>query len=139
MRLGAVLAFVLMLSACGGGAGGGDSALPPLPQKPGARMCASQCHEAQNYCNQTCDLDNRSCVNDAQAKAIHDYDSYAREHFLDGSPVTLRPSDFENMTGCNGEKASCATACDKAFRTCYNGCLGPPKPTPQSSCSFLCF
>ena len=108
-----------------------------LPPTPGGRMCANQCLEAQDYCRQSCDIGLRTCVTDAQARAISDYDKYTREQFSNHESIELRPSDFERLGPCNDRRKDCAEDCDRPYRRCYAECGG--KVDVTSSCQFFCF
>jgi hypothetical protein len=114
-----------------------ESVAYTLPPTAGGRQCARQCLEAQDYCHQTCDIEQRTCVMKVQAQAISDYDKYTREQFFSRQPIELSPSDFERQTPCNNGHRECGAACDRPYQTCYQDCGGTVSVT--SSCQFLCF
>jgi hypothetical protein len=108
-----------------------------LPSTPGGRMCSHQCSEAQDYCLQSCDIKQRTCVMEVQTRAMNDYDKYTRDQYSRHEAIELNPSDFERQGPCTGIRATCAAACDKHFQSCYQECGGEVNIT--SSCQFLCF
>jgi hypothetical protein len=122
------------LSAC---APASTSVSYTLPPTAGGRMCSHQCLEAQDYCYQSCDLKQRSCVTDVQTQAMTDYDNYTRAQFFSHQPIELNPSDFERQTRCTEKRRQCGEACDRPYQTCYQECGG--KVNLDSSCQFLCF
>lgn len=130
-----LLAFLLVLSGCGGEAPKNYSYT--LPPTPGGRLCTNQCVDAQNFCHQTCDLDNRKCVSKVQTQALQDYDKYTREQFSSHLAIDLRPRDFERMASCDSQKKSCSDECESHYQVCYQTCGG--KVDTSTSCLFLCF
>lgn len=127
----------LWLSCCGGGVPASQEVNYLPPMTPGGRMCMDQCNKSRDYCRQSCDLDNRACVNDVQAAAQRDYDRYARDRFTAHAPVDLLPSDFEKLDVCIAEKRSCYNDCEHPYNACYKSCGGVVSVT--TSCQFLCF
>ncbi len=132
------LFVLLILAACG------DSTPPPVftpaytpPATPGGRLCINQCREAQDFCRQDCGLTHRACIGDVQAKALRDYDAYARDHLTAHLSVDLHPSNFENNNACNAAKAHCEKRCESVYIKCYRNCGGTV--TVPDSCQFMCF
>ncbi|HEU0117787.1 MAG TPA: hypothetical protein VFR09_04065 [Alphaproteobacteria bacterium] len=107
------------------------------PTTPGGRMCSGQCSEAQAFCQQSCDIEERQCALDIQSQALKDYDHYTRDQFISHQPIELHPRDFERLTPCTDSKSSCMESCQNTFQSCYSGCGG--KVDTQTSCQFLCF
>jgi len=126
--------FSLALAGCGSASRTYSYTPPPTP---GGRLCSNQCQEARGYCQQTCDLRDRSCVDDAQAAALRDYDRYVQKQFADHQPFDLLPRDFENDTPCTSNKKSCYNKCEDQYSVCFQNCGG--KVSLTSSCLFLCF
>jgi len=58
-------------------------------------MCAGQCKESREFCEQACRLSQRGCVNDVQKQALKDYEMYMREQLRERQHADLRLSDFE--------------------------------------------
>jgi hypothetical protein len=127
-----VLLLVVLLTGCE--ATIHDTKYTP-PDQPAGRMCLRQCQEARDYCQQGCGLTERRCVNRMQTQAIRDYEQYARETFLAGGELDLRPSDFERPQKC--AQSECTKDCDAAYRSCYAECGGTVKL--ETSCQFMCF
>jgi hypothetical protein len=130
-----LLACMLGLSACNETTSRLYAYTPP--QTPGGRLCTNQCSAAKDYCNQLCDLDRRQCVINAQTQAIHDYDQYTRDQFLNRQHIDFRASDFERLGACDGPKKECVNDCENHYKSCYELCGGQVQTT--SSCQFLCF
>lgn len=105
------------------------------PDQPAGRMCLRQCQEARDYCRQGCALTERRCVTRMQSQAIRDYEQYARETYMAGGELDLRPSDFERPQKC--AQSECSKDCDAAYRSCYAECGGQVDVT--TSCQFMCF
>ncbi len=149
MRLLRTFIFVLMpfavmafaLSSCGGGDDTSHtattSATYTAPANPGGRLCTLQCSEANNYCHESCDLHQRKCVSEIQARALQDYESYTRAQFASHSAIDLHPRDFERMGSCDSDKASCTADCENNFQQCYTRCGGTV--TKTTSCQSFCF
>lgn len=107
------------------------------PETPGGRFCTNECSEAQDYCQQACDLTQRQCVERIQAQALQDYDKYTREQFASHQSIDLRPSDFERLEPCTIAKSGCYNSCEIHHQSCYESCGG--KVNVTTSCQFLCF
>jgi hypothetical protein len=129
------LLAVLLIAGCGRVAT--HTATYDPPPTPGGRLCSLQCSEANNYCRQTCDLVNRKCVSEIQARALQDYESYTRQQFTNHDAIDLHPRDFERTNSCDDAKATCTANCEGDFQMCYTNCGGVV--TKNSSCQFLCF
>jgi len=114
--------LILLLSGC---LAAGPVAAPPKyeqPPKPGGRMCAFECRNAKNHCEDGCGLQERACTNKMQAQAIKDYEAYARAQFATRAPMDLRPRDFETPERC--VPVSCLGACDSVYDECFEKCGG---------------
>ena len=70
-----------------------------------------------------------------QTQAIHDYEAYAREQFVDHASLELQPRDFERPELC--KPTSCNQDCERTYQSCYKNCGGEVIMT--TSCKFLCF
>lgn len=132
------LSFGVILLLCACSIIGGENApsvVYKAPETPGGRMCTFECKNAFDHCSQNCVLEERLCVNDMQAQAIKDYESYVREQFKTHAPVALRPSDFENPDRC--AQKSCRRRCKNTYDSCFTDCGG--SVVKENSCQFLCF
>jgi hypothetical protein len=129
-----LLAALALLSGCGTAKDVTNYALPPTA---GGRLCSHECLEAQDYCHRTCDIRKRLCVNDAQARAIEDYDKYTREQYAQHLPIELTPRDFERQKTCVTDRTDCGLLCDRHYDGCFQDCGGRISVT--SSCQYLCF
>ncbi len=128
-----MMLILVTFTGCAGQAAKNTSYI--APNTPGGRMCANQCLEAKGYCRETCNLEERSCLNLTQAQAIQDYDKYAREQFFSHQPADLQPRDFERNDKCSPN--SCYDDCEDNYKSCYQTCGGKVEVT--TSCQFLCF
>jgi hypothetical protein len=127
--------FSFALAGCVGEAAKTYTYTPP--STPGGRMCAVQCDQARNFCQENCDLDDRSCVTNVQGEALRDYDNYVRTQFANHQSATLLPRDFERTNSCAADKNACYSKCESTYGMCYENCGG--KVNVTSSCQFLCF
>ena len=130
------IGLLLTLAACGDTQAYQGVAYTP-PPTPGGRMCIDQCAKSKDYCEQTCDLDNRACYNDVQASAQRDYDNYTRQRFASHASIDMLPSDFEHPDACLEAKKKCLGDCARPHDACYRNCGGAV--TVTTSCQFLCF
>lgn len=135
MRVFVALISFLVLAACADEAVRTYSFTPPA--SPGGRLCNSQCIEAQDYCQESCDLTYRRCATAVQTVAIRDYEKYAEEQFAAHAPIDFRPRDFERMQPCDEAKKTCSNSCGNHYQMCYQSCGGVVNVT--TSCQFLCF
>jgi hypothetical protein len=132
-----ILISLLALEACGAGTPAAVTYhYVPIPT-PGGSLCTTQCSEAKDYCGESCTLKYRQCVVDVQAQALHDYDHYTVEQFINHQPIELRVSDFERMNTCDGMKKECEDGCENHFRSCYTDCGG--EVVEKTSCQYFCY
>jgi len=129
-----ILSTLVALGACGTAT---DSASYTPPDTPGGRLCTHQCSEAQDYCRQSCGMDQRQCTTAQQAQALRDYDSYTIDQFRLHQQIELLPRDFEHTNQCTEDHEDCTSICERRFQTCYENCGGTVHV--ESSCQFLCF
>lgn len=130
-----LLLVVCALAGCGGPAGK-TYTYQPLPT-PGGRLCANQCREAQDRCQEACGLNERACTNGVQGQALHEYDQYTRQQFFSHHEITLHPRDFEHMQPCLDARDDCNALCESHHQLCYQNCGG--EVTVTTPCQFLCF
>jgi hypothetical protein len=129
----AFFGLLLLLGACGAPAATTTRFEPP--PRAGGRLCAVQCGEAHDACNETCSLTERGCTNEMQSQAIHDYDQYARQQFAAHQPMDLMPRDFERPEKC--KPVGCLASCERDYEACYERCGG--KVVTETSCQAFCF
>jgi hypothetical protein len=108
-----------------------------LPATPGGRLCVQQCEKSRGFCRESCDLDHRACISEAQAKAQREYENYTTERYRKHLPAEFLPSDFERDDACSAAKKHCFADCDSPYNSCYLECGGQVKI--ETSCQFFCF
>lgn len=129
------LGLILLLAACASGGKTEPTTRYVLPDKAGGRLCAFQCRNAFEHCDESCGLAERACMTEVQGQAIRDYEAYARDQFKARAPVELRPRDFERTRQCSA--APCRQACRKTYESCFTGCGG--KIVVETPCRFFCY
>jgi predicted small lipoprotein YifL len=133
MRFFPLLAL-LGLAALGGCGPSGTVYAPPASDS--GRLCTARCSEKNNNCRGDCDLDNRRCLNQAQADALVAYENYMSQQFLHANAIDRSAHDFENLAPCENAMRACTAACETPYEACYEGCGG--KVEKGSGC-LLCF
>jgi hypothetical protein len=135
MRL--LLVLIPLLSALTlGGCTRPDGPVYTPPESASGRLCTAHCSETHNTCQSDCSLQQRECLNKAQAQALVDYEQYMSEPFLHANVIEHHERDFEHLDPCKHAFESCSTACETPYQMCYTKCGGEVE-TP-SSC-LLCF
>lgn len=132
-RLFLIMFLALSLAGCGGAAVTAARFVPP--ETPGGRLCVSECGQSRQFCRQSCELEQRGCMQAMQTQAIRDYEAYVREQYASRLALELRPRDFERPKKCVPE--SCYDSCGRRHQSCYENCGG--KVEVDSGCQFLCF
>lgn len=91
---------------------------------PGQVICITQCRKSNEYCAESCGLEYKACVSDAQAAGQRQYELYATQKHATGQAVDRRPSEFENRVACDDDRNYCRNACEKRYSSCYTSCGG---------------
>lgn len=125
------------MTACSAGTPATKTTTYEPPNNPGGRLCVTQCNQARDYCQQSCNFDNRQCIGEVQIRALRDYEKYTREQFEAREPIELRPRDFERMAPCDDDKKRCSARCERGYQACYGNCGG--QVNIDTSCKFMCF
>lgn len=116
-----LVGLILITAGCDGD---GGRIAPANLRTPGNVICTTQCRKSNDYCAESCGLDYRACVSDAQAKGQRLYELYATQKHATGQGVDRKPSDFEDRAACDKERAACRTGCDSHYSSCYTSCNG---------------
>lgn len=82
-------------------------------------MCAAQCVQGKNACQQSCMLNKQTCQLRAHQDALTKYQIYKQERLRKGKKVDLDVNAFEDTLACNQ-----ACGCEETFNTCYSTCGG---------------
>lgn len=98
-------------------------------------MCAGQCKDSREFCEQRCKLSQRACSTEMQEQALKDYEQYMREQLREHKQPDLHMSDFERPERCSTDY--CDDDCEDDYQQCYVNCGGEIKRI--TSCRFLCF
>lgn len=111
------LCALLTLTACGPIYKTNYSYIPP--QNGMGKMCAAQCVQGKNACQQSCEVTKNTCQLRAHQDALAKFQIYKQDRLRQGKKVALNVSAFDNSYSCN---QSCA--CEDTFNTCYSTCGG---------------
>jgi hypothetical protein len=122
--------FILFLSGCGPIYQTNYSYRPPHSNM--GMMCASQCFQTKNMCEQMCQMQDQNCRLQEHQSAYYRYQLYRDSQVKKGLPVVRSVSDFDNSFGnCH---ATCN--CTNDFNLCYQSCGGVV--LEQKVCTAFC-
>lgn len=101
------------------------------PKSSVGKMCTAQCQRAKSACEQSCELRNQSCVNQARQEAIYAFESYKQQMSRAGKPIEKTLGDFDYSSTCH-------TTCDclHPYQACYSACGG--KVIEKQVCVAFC-
>jgi hypothetical protein len=91
---------------------------------PGQVICTTQCRKSNDYCAESCGLEYKACISDAQAAGQRQYELYATQKHASGQAVDRRPSEFEVRAPCDEDRNYCRGGCEKRYSSCYTSCGG---------------
>ena len=89
------------------------------PHSPTGKMCAAQCVQGKNACEQMCEMKNQNCRLRAHQDALAQYHMYKQERKREGKPLKKEIQDFDQSYLCS---SSCD--CESTYRACYSTCGG---------------
>jgi hypothetical protein len=101
------------------------------PKSSVGKMCTAQCQMAKSACEQSCELRNQTCVNQARQEAIYSFESYKQQMSREGKPIVKSLGDFDYSN-------TCRTTCDclHPYQACYSACGG--KVIEKKVCVAFC-
>jgi hypothetical protein len=115
--------FLLMIAGVGTLVGCGpiyQTEYDYIPPHSGiGKMCAMQCQQNKNTCEQMCQLKNDACRTQARQDAMYRYEMYRHRQRDIGRGINKGINDFNYGNYCDT-----ACNCDSSFRTCYATCGG---------------
>lgn len=111
------IATAFLLNACGPIYHTEYTYVPPT--KGMGKMCAAQCVQAKNVCEQSCALNNQTCTLRAHQDALAQFQIYKQEQLRKGKKIKRSVTSFENTSNCS---KSCG--CEDMYNTCYTTCGG---------------
>ncbi len=101
------------------------------------RHCVARCEVERAPCAQSCDRRERLCLNDADSRAMRDYqmelgDGLGRRRGGSGRTYFDYTGRYRALCSANG----CRNTCDDTYRACFEGCGGTV--TATQACTANC-
>lgn len=103
---------------------------PPRAQS--GKMCAAQCFQTKNMCQQMCQMSDQNCRAQEHQNAYYRYQTYHDQQVAHGKPVKRNISDFDNSYSVCHHACNCTTD----FNLCYRSCGGVV--TQHQECTAFC-
>lgn len=129
------LLSALLLAACAPVYETAYTFIPPTSAE--GRQCVAGCRAEAAACTQSCERRERLCLNDAESRAMRDYQIEL------GDPPDRRRSgsyrtyfDYADQYRAVCRAGGCRERCDSAYRACFEACGG--RVTTQQVCTANC-
>lgn len=91
------------------------------PDTPEGKICANQCVQIRQTCEQNCGFEYDRCMDREYREADRRYHDYVRERKRENKPIERSRSSFVYSYSCND---SCTDECDVRQRQCHSTCGG---------------
>ena len=112
------LLMTVLLSACGPIYQTTYSYQPPVASS--GKMCATQCFQTKNMCQQSCQFQDQTCRAEEHKNAFYRFQAYSHQQESQGKKVKRSINDFDNSYSVCHHSCNCTND----FNLCYKSCGG---------------
>ena len=121
-RLSAPLLALSLLASCAPVVETRYELTPPATAE--GAQCVARCEAERAPCLQSCTRRERLCLNDAESRAMRDYQMETREDGRGRRAASRTYFDYADRYRRPCGMDGCRNACDDAYRACFEGCGG---------------